>query len=109
MRRAKVPDGFAFAVFVPAVFNLISRGGFAKNEFFRELERSEFDLRLDHLADERRAGGQNIERGGRTERSAQEIPAIQIAPTAHESLLDKLFRKLDGVILACGQIIRQEG
>ena len=83
-----VPDGFAFAVFVPATLNLISRGGCAKNEFFRELERSKLYLRLKQFARKPRARGQNIERGGSTERSAQEIATIQIAPPAHEILLD---------------------
>src|SRR5215472_15609561 len=136
-----VPDGFAFAVFVPGAFNLIRRSGHAKNEFFRELERSELHLRLEQFAGKRGAWWQDVKRSCSAERLAKEIATIQIAPTAHASLLDKTsvvfsgtgtlpacgcfckayrrwtarndcptyFRKRDAVILACAQIIRQEG
>jgi hypothetical protein len=55
-----VPDGFAFAVFVPGAFDLLRSGRGSKNEFFGKLERRELHRLLEQFAGKRRAGQQNV-------------------------------------------------
>lgn len=88
-----VPDGFAFAVFVPGSFSLIRRGGCAKNKFFGKLERREFHLRLEQFACDRRARRQDMERCRGAESPAQKITTSQTARPTHKFLLNHQFQE----------------
>src|ERR1700730_1661429 len=80
-----VPDRFAFAVLVPASFDLISGRCRPKDKFRRKIERRESHLRVEQITDEATPWSHDGKGSRGTECSGQEFTAIEVVPFAHRA------------------------
>src|SRR5579859_7351416 len=92
--REAIPDGFTFAVFVPAAFDLVRGGGGAPEKVFWKLKGCEGSFAGGEFAEEAMAGRIEGETGGGTDGCAEKIttskraklPAIQCQVSDGESI-----------------------